>query len=97
MGAEKSGKNKKVSVWNWLGTLILMAIPGVNLIALILFLIFAKAQAKRSYCIAVLILWLLGVVLVAAAFLIFPDQLTQLADYMRQTANEPVVSLPGFN
>lgn len=92
--AEKSGKNRRVSVWNWLGTLILMGIPGVNLIALILFLIFSKAQAKRSYCIAVLILWLLAVALVVAALLIFPDQLSQLADYLRSAA-EPAVSLPG--
>ena len=96
MSAEKNGKNKKVSVWNWMGTLILMAIPGVNLIALILFLIFAKAQAKRSYCIACLVLWLVGIALVCAAFLAFPEQLSQLADYLRQTANEPMVSLPGI-
>lgn len=94
--AGKKGKGKKVSVWNWMGTLIVLAIPGVNLIALILFLIFAKAQAKRSYCIALLILWLLGIVLTIAAFLILPDQLAQLADFLRQTATEPVVSLPAL-
>ena len=92
--AGKKGKSKRVSVWNWMGTLLVMAIPGVNLIALILFLIFAKAQAKRSFCLALLILWLLGIVLTVAAFLIFPDQLAALADYLRQTATEPVVSLP---
>lgn len=36
-------------------TLLLMAIPGVNIIALICYLIFAKAQPKRSYMLAVLI------------------------------------------
>ena len=33
---EKSNKYRKVSFWNWLGTLILFSIPGVNVIALIL-------------------------------------------------------------
>lgn len=92
----KSSKGKKVSVWNWLGTLILLGIPGVNLIALILFIIFSKAPAKRSFCIATLILWALGIVLVCAAFLIFPQQLSSLADYLRSAANAPAVSLPGF-
>ena len=90
----KSGKSKRVSVWNWMGTLILLAIPGVNLIALILFLIFAKAQAKRSFCVAWLILMLLIIVLTVAALLIFPQQLTDLATYLRGLAAEPVISLP---
>ena len=92
--AEKSGKSKRVSVWNWLGTLILMCIPGVNLIALILFLIFSKVQAKRNFCIAALILMLLGIALVCAAFLILPDQLAQLAQALREAAYDSMVSLP---
>ena len=46
-------------------TLLLMAIPGVNIIALICYLIFAKAQPKRSYMLAVLIWSILIVVGVA--------------------------------
>ena len=80
---ENKGKNKKVSVWNWLGTLILCSIPGVQLIALILFIIFAKAQSKRSFAIAMLVLDLLAIALVCAAFLVFPDQLAQLAADLR--------------
>ena len=97
--AEKSGKSsksKRVSVWNWLGTLILLAIPGVNVIALILFLIFSRAQAKRSFCIAYLILGILGIALVCAAFLAFPTQLSDLASYLRETAKMPSVSLPAI-
>lgn len=81
--AESKSKNKKVSVWNWMGTLILCAIPGVNLIALILFIIFAKAQSKRSFAIAKLVLELICAALIVAAFLIFPDQLAQLAADLR--------------
>lgn len=81
--AENKSKNKKVSVWNWLGTLILCGIPGVRLVALILFIIFAKAQSKRSFAIAMLLLDLIVVALVVAAFLIFPDQLAQFAADLR--------------
>lgn len=81
--AESKSKYKKVSVWNWMGTLILCAIPGVNLIALILFIIFAKAQSKRSFAIAMLVLELICAALIVAAFLIFPDQLAQLAADLR--------------
>ena len=90
----KNNKNKKVSVWNWLGTLILMGIPGVNVVSAILFIIFAKAQAKRSFCIAWLILSILGLVLLCAAFLFLPDVMTAVADSLRAAVAEPVVSLP---
>ena len=81
--AENKSKYKKVSVWNWLGTLILCSIPGVRLIALILFIIFVKAQSKRSFAIAMLVLDVLVVALAFAAFLIFPDQLAQFAADLR--------------
>ena len=81
--AENKSKYKKVSVWNWLGTLILCSIPGVRLIALILFIILAKAQSKRSFAIAMLVLDVLVVALAFAAFLIFPDQLAQFAADLR--------------
>ena len=89
----KSSKNKKISVWNWIGTIILMGIPGVNLISAILFIIFAKAQAKRSFCIAWLILSAVALVLLSAAFLCLPELMTALAAQLRAAA-EPVVSLP---
>lgn len=81
--AEKSSKYRKVSVWNWMGTLIVCSIPGVNIIALILMIILAKAQAKRSFAIAVLVLWILCAALVCAAFLVFPQELAQFAADLR--------------
>ena len=56
-------KKGKISVWNWMGTLFLCAIPGVNLIATICFLIFAKSPSKKSFAWAML-LWM--VILLAA-------------------------------
>lgn len=81
--AEKSSKYRKVSVWNWMGTLILFNIPGVNIIALILTIILAKAQAKRSFAIAWLLLSIIGFALVCAAFLLFPEELSLIATYLR--------------
>ena len=80
---ENKNKYKKVSVWNWMGTLILCSIPGVNFIALILMIILAKAQAKRSFAIAMLLLWILCAALVFAAILIFPEALSQFAADLR--------------
>ena len=76
-------KYKKVSVWNWMGTLILTSIPVVNIIAVILFIIFAKAQAKRSFAIAMLILMLLGAALVCAAFIVFSAEMHAFAELLR--------------
>ena len=81
--ADKTNKYRKVSVWNWMGTLIVCSIPGLNLIALILIIILAKAQAKRSFAIAMLLLWILLTALVFAAFLIFPEELSMFAASLR--------------
>lgn len=93
MGADKKNY-RKVSVWNWMGTLILCAIPGVNLIAVILFLIFAKAQAKRSFALAMLLLMLIFTALTCAAFLVYSNQIAQFAAMLR---NEPKMLLPNLN
>ena len=92
----KNGK-KGPSVWNWMGTLILYAIPGVNLIFLILTAIFAKSGSKRGFAIAGILLILLGAILVFAAFAIFPDFFTRLTDAMRQAAHPAPIGevLPG--
>ena len=78
----KNGK-KGPSVLNWMGTLILCGIPGVNLIFLILSAIFGKSSAKRSFAVAGILLMLLSLVLTCAAFAIFPDFFTRLAESIR--------------
>ena len=83
MAHGKKSKNR-VSVWNWLLTLLLMSIPGVNLIAVICFLIFAKAQPKRSYALAVLIWTILVTVGMVVALMVFPEQVNQAADMLRE-------------
>lgn len=79
-------ENSRISVLNWMGTLLLCAIPGVNIIAMILFIILAKTQAKRSFAIAGLILIVIFAALICAAFLVFPNELAELANQMRRQA-----------
>jgi len=83
MARSEKIKNKKISILNWMGTLLVCGIPGLNLVALILFIIFAKNPSKRSFAIASLLLMILLVVLVCAAFLVFPTQLSEFAAYLR--------------
>lgn len=87
-------KNPKTSpsILNWMGSLILYAIPGVNLIFLILSIIFAKTSAKRKFAIAALLLMILGFALVVAAFAIFPNELAQIAETMREINGTPTAA-----
>ena len=82
-------RGNRISVWNWMGTLVLSAIPGVNIIAWILMIIFAKRQPKRSFAIAALVLTVLCLALVVAAFFLFGDQLTE---YSRKLAESVYAS-----
>lgn len=87
----RNGKNRP-SVLNWMGTLILYAIPGVNLIFLILSAIFAKSPAKRNFAIAGILLMVLCAILVFAAFAVFPEYFTQLGLRLREAGQ--VITIP---
>ena len=80
----KNGKNRP-SILNWMGTLILYGIPGVNLIFLILTIIFAKTSAKRNFAIAGILLMVLGLILVFAAFALYPDYFIQMGQSIRDS------------
>ncbi len=83
---ERKYRSQRISVLNWMGTLLLCAIPGVNIIALILFIILAKSQSKRSFAIAGLVLMVIVAALICAAFLVFPNELADLANQIRRQA-----------
>ena len=90
MTMARNSNKRQPSVLNWMGSLILYAIPGVNLIFLILSAIFAKSTSKRSFAIAGILLIAISALLTFIAFMIFPDFFTRLAEYMRQ----PMKSAP---
>ena len=75
-----------VSVFNWILTIILMAIPGVNALVVLLTLIFAKAPSKRNFAWAHLILTALIMAGLVALLMIFPEEAAQLSDYLRTYA-----------
>lgn len=81
----KSNSRKQPSVLNWMGSLILYAIPGVNLIFLILSAIFARSSSKRSFAIAGILLIVLCALLTFIAFMVFPDFFARLTQAMRDS------------
>ena len=86
----KSGK-RQPSVLNWMGTLLLYSIPGLNLIFLILSAIFAKSSSKRSFAVAGILLIVLCAVLTFVAFMVFPDFFTKLAQTMRESVHPTAI------
>lgn len=83
---------KQPSVLNWMGTLILYGIPGVNLIFLILSAIFAKSTGKRNFAIAAILLTVIFTILTFAAFAVFPEFFTRLGQSLREAGE--VVHIP---
>lgn len=79
-------KKNRISVLNWMGTLLLCAIPGVNLIATICFLIFAKSPSKKSFALAMLLWMLIAAIATFALLLALPTQAALLADWLREIA-----------
>lgn len=72
-------RRKPISIINWMLTIIISVIPGVNIIGFVVMLIFARNKSKKTFAAAALILCALAVVLFIAAFLIFGDQIVELA------------------
>ena len=73
MAKEKTGKS--VSVWNWIGTLLLAAIPVVNLITMIVLIIKARTRTRRNFAIAALALESFFLLLFAAGLVFFGEEI----------------------
>ncbi len=73
MAKEKTGKS--VSVWNWIGTLLLAAIPVVNLITMIVLIIKARTRTRRNFAIAALALEIFCLLLFAAGLVFFGEEI----------------------
>ena len=76
---EDKPRRKPISILNWLLTLFVSAIPGVNLVGFVVMAIFAKNRSKRTFAGAALILTGIFAVLFVVAFLIFGDQIVEFA------------------
>ena len=75
----KNKNYKPVSVGGWLGTILLSAIPGINLIFWIIWAFAAKKPSRRSFSIAMLILTLLFAALAAAAIFLWGTEILEWA------------------
>lgn len=73
MAKEKTGKS--VSVWNWIGTLLLAAIPVVNLITMVVLIIKARTRTRRNFAIAALALEIFFLLLFAAGLVFFGEEI----------------------
>ena len=90
----RAKKTAKIYVLNWMGTLLLCSIPGVNLIAVICFLIFAKSPSKKSFATAMLLWMLIAVAAGAALLLALPEQAAELANLLREAAAQAPAPTP---
>ena len=78
----KSRKEKgyrRVSVGGWMGTLLLSAIPAVNLILWIIWAFSAKKPSRKTFAIACLILTLIFAAIVAAGISLYGQQILEWA------------------
>jgi hypothetical protein len=72
---------KPISVGGWIGTLLLSAVPGVNLILWIIWSFAAKNPSRRSFATAMLILTL---TIAVAALVLICLYGTQMLEWARQ-------------
>ena len=82
-------KAPRISVLNWMGTLLLCAIPGVNILFVLLTIIFAKTPSKKNFAWALLLWTVLICAAIAALLLIFPAESAELAAFLREYAQGP--------
>ncbi len=77
--SDTTGRKRGISLLNWLGTLLLCAIPGVNIITLIVTAFAAKSRSKRNFAVAGIILIVVCAILAFAAFAIWGDEIAAWA------------------
>ena len=83
MSREGRSSRNRVSILNWLWTIVLACIPGVNIVALFLLAFLSKKQPKRTFAAAALILMLIVAILIFVAFLVFPAELLAFGEWLR--------------
>lgn len=85
-------RQQTVSVGNWMGTLILMAIPVVNLVLLIIWAVSGRIPSKRNYAIASILLTVIWIVLSVVIIAIFGDRIVNFLLSLDFSAWEAVLT-----
>lgn len=75
----RSAEYKRVSVGGWMGTIVLSALPGLNLVLWIVWAFAAKRPSRRTFSAAMLLLTLIFLALCAAGVLLFGQELLEWA------------------
>ena len=78
-------RRKPISILNWMLTIIIAVIPGVNVLGCLGMLIFDKNRSKKNFAAAALILMVIFAVLFLLAFLIFGDQIVALTKQLSES------------
>lgn len=68
-----------VSIWEWVGTFILLAIPIVNLVMIVIWIFSGSTNpSKRNFILAQLIIFAVALVLIAIVAIVAPALFTEL-------------------
>ncbi len=71
---------RRVSFLNWFFTLIVSAIPGVNILFFVITIATARNASKKSFAVAALVLSLLVLIAALAAVFFFGDEFVRWAE-----------------
>jgi hypothetical protein len=66
-------RHSTVGVGNWVGTIILSLIPGVNIVSFIIWIVAGKVPSKRNFAIGALIVSFLLVLAYLVVIMFFAD------------------------
>ena len=92
--SEQRARRGEVSVLGWIGTLILSAIPVVNIVLWIVWTITGKRTAKRNFSIAMLILTAVSALLIVLACAFFGEQIANFCKELNARALAELSRLP---
>lgn len=75
--AERIAREQQISVLNWMGTLLVSLIPGVNIILFIAWQFMPVKKVRKRFALAALLLTLIFAVLIFVAFMIWGPQIVE--------------------
>lgn len=75
--AERIAREQQISVLNWIGTLLVSLIPGVNIILFIAWQFMPVKKVRKRFALAALLLTLIFAVLFFVAFMVWGPQIVE--------------------
>ena len=85
MADKKHRKNNKVTIGGWMGTLIISAIPVVNLVMWFVWAFKARKPSRRTFSVACLILTAIFVLLAAVSIALWGKEIVEWARQLSPT------------